>query len=73
MPTCGRAALSCTYAEYTQEHFVQNRSKCWTRSQGDPECAFLENAYDPDTSDTTFEGYLRLPDPEEQGRVHTET
>jgi hypothetical protein len=45
-----------TYAEYTREHFVQNRNICWTRSQGDTEVAFLENTYDPDTSDATIEG-----------------
>ena len=60
----------CTYAEYTRERFVQNRNKCWTRSQGDTECAFLENAYDPDARDTTFEATFACLI-REQGRLRT--
>ena len=62
----------CTYAEYTREHFVQNHSKCWTRSQGEAECAFLENVYDPDASDTSFEAtFVCLI--RERGRLRIET
>ena len=62
----------CTYAEYSRERFVQNHCKCWTRSQGDTECTFLENAYDPDASDTTFEAtFVCLI--RERGRLRIET
>jgi SAM-dependent methyltransferase len=62
----------CTYAEYTREHFVQNRNKCLTRSQGDVALTFLENAYDPDASDTTFEAtFVCLI--RERGRLRIET
>ncbi len=62
----------CTYAEYTREHFMQNRNKCWTRSQGDLEITFLENAYDPDATDTTIEDtFIYLI--RERGRLRVET
>jgi SAM-dependent methyltransferase len=61
-----------TYAEHTREHFVQNQNKCWARNREDVEVTFLENNYDPDLSDTTFEGtfvYLIR----ERGRLRIET
>jgi SAM-dependent methyltransferase len=62
----------CTYAEHTREHFVQNHNKCWTRNREDVEVTFLENNFDPDVSDATFEGtfvYLIR----ERGRLRIET
>ena len=44
-----------TLVEETPEHFQQNRTQCTTHSRGDIEITFIENAYDPDTKDTTYE------------------
>jgi hypothetical protein len=44
-----------TLAEKTFEHFKQNDTFCSTHKSGDIEIVYLENCYDPDTSDTTFE------------------
>lgn len=48
----------CTYAEVTAEHFQQNETTCSTHVQGDIEITFLENRYDPDLTDTTYENVL---------------
>ncbi len=45
----------CTYAEATLERFQQNKTKCSTCAQGDVEITFIENLYDPDPTDTTYE------------------
>ncbi len=45
----------CTYAEVTRERFQQNKTQCSTHTQGDVEIVFLENYYDPDPTDTTYE------------------
>jgi len=45
----------CTYAEEIAGCFQQNRTRCSVRSQGDAEIVFVENAYDPDPADTTYE------------------
>jgi len=44
-----------TLVEETPEHFQQNGTQCTTHSRGDIEIAFIENAYDPDPTDTTYE------------------
>jgi len=44
-----------TLVEETPEHFQQNRTQCTTHSRGDIEIAFIENVYDPDSTDTTYE------------------
>lgn len=44
-----------TIVEQTPETFVQNLTKHWTRRQDDVEITFIENSYDPDTGDTTYE------------------
>ncbi len=44
-----------TYVEQTVQGFQQNRSKIMTRKKGDVEIAFIENYYDPDPSDSTYE------------------
>ncbi len=45
----------CTYAEATREHFQQNRTDCTVRSSGKVELTFIENYYDADPADTTYE------------------
>jgi trans-aconitate methyltransferase len=45
----------CTYAEVTVESFKQNETQCSTHAQGDVEITFIENRYDPDPKDTTYE------------------
>ncbi|MGB2853946.1 MAG: class I SAM-dependent methyltransferase [Dehalococcoidia bacterium] len=44
-----------TLVEATPERFRQNRSQCTTHASGDIEIVFIENAYDPDPKDTTYE------------------
>jgi SAM-dependent methyltransferase len=44
-----------TYVEETPNRFVQNRTVCSRRAKGDIEIVFVENAFDPDTDDTSFE------------------
>jgi SAM-dependent methyltransferase len=44
-----------TYPEATPESFVQNRTDAWSRTSGDVEVTFVENYYDPDPADTTYE------------------
>ncbi len=45
----------CTYAEVTLERFQQNETGCSTHARGDVEIAFVENRYDPDPTDATYE------------------
>ncbi len=45
----------CTYAEVTAQSFRQNETQCSTRAQGDVEITFVENCYDPDPTDSTYE------------------
>jgi SAM-dependent methyltransferase len=45
----------CTYAEVTRERFRQNETKCSTYARGDMDIAFVNNSYDPDPTDTTYE------------------
>ncbi|MEW5872305.1 MAG: class I SAM-dependent methyltransferase [Chloroflexota bacterium] len=44
-----------TYAEETREHFEQNGTYLHTHSQSDLEVVMLENYYDPDPADSTYE------------------
>lgn len=44
-----------TYVEEIPERFQQNRTRCATHAQGDIEITFIENCYDPDPTDTTYE------------------
>jgi SAM-dependent methyltransferase len=44
-----------TIIEQTLEGFRQNQVKPLIRKSGDVEIAFIENMYDPDPSDTTYE------------------
>lgn len=45
----------CTYAEDTPERFLQNRTKFSTHIHDETTLTFIENAYDPDPQDTTYE------------------
>jgi SAM-dependent methyltransferase len=49
----GGVLLTCV--EHTVQSFQQNRTICVTRVLGDTEITFVENYYDPDPSDTTYE------------------
>ncbi|MBU7019138.1 MAG: class I SAM-dependent methyltransferase [Theionarchaea archaeon] len=44
-----------TVVEDLPERFIQNKTEFSIRSQDDIEIVFIENKYDPDPSDTTFE------------------
>ena len=44
-----------TYAEETQEHFENNRTESSTHAHGDLEVTLVENLYDPDPADSTYE------------------
>lgn len=44
-----------TYAEETVEQFRPNRTRVESRSRDNVHIVFIENAYDPDPTDTTFE------------------
>jgi len=45
----------CTYVEETKESFQQNKTKCSEHIRGNIEITFIENLYDPDPKDTTYE------------------
>lgn len=45
-----------TFVEQTPEGFVQNKTTVTGHSKGDVEIIFIENYYDPDPRDTTYEG-----------------
>ena len=44
-----------TLPEVTVKSFQQNKTVCRTHTQGDIEITFIENDYDPDPTDTTYE------------------
>jgi SAM-dependent methyltransferase len=44
-----------TLIETTPERFRQNWTQCTTHARDDIEIAFIENVYDPDPTDTTYE------------------
>jgi SAM-dependent methyltransferase len=45
----------CTYAEETVEQFVPNKTRTSMHSQGDTQITAIENVFDPDPSDTSYE------------------
>ncbi len=45
----------CTYAEVTRENWQQNAVGSSVGAQGRTEIAFIENRYDPDPTDSTYE------------------
>ena len=44
-----------TLVEETPERFQQNQTNATTHTRGDTEITFIENYYDPDPSDTTYQ------------------
>lgn len=44
-----------TFAEEVLRKFKQNHTKCSSHSQGDVDVEFIENYYDPDPTDTSYE------------------
>jgi SAM-dependent methyltransferase len=50
-----RGGVLLTYVEQIVQGFQQNRTKVMTRRKGDIEITLIENYYDPDPSDTTYE------------------
>jgi len=44
-----------TTVEQTPEGFRQNLTRQWTNRSGDTEITFIENSYDPDPEDSTYE------------------
>lgn len=42
-------------AEDTKENFKQNNTTFYTNSKGEVEITFIDNRYDPDTTDTSYE------------------
>jgi len=44
-----------TYAEHEPRRFRQNRTRCSVRRKGGVEIVFVENEFDPDPRDSTFE------------------
>jgi len=44
-----------TFVEQIAGQFKQNNTTCSTHSQGDVEITFIENYYDPDSTDTNYE------------------
>jgi SAM-dependent methyltransferase len=66
----GGAFLSVVELDPTT--FVQNKTSAWTRARGDVELTFIENYYDPDPHDSTYEcTFLFLI--REAGRLRIET
>ena len=44
-----------TYVEEWPEHFVQNRIRHYTKKKDNIEITLVDNHYDPDPTDTTYE------------------
>lgn len=44
-----------TYVEECKERFKQNKTECSTHSKGDIKVVLIENGFDPDPEDTSFE------------------
>lgn len=62
----------CTYAESLEERFEQNATFGSTHNHADVEIALIENTYDPDPLDTTYElTYVYLI--RVQGKLRIET
>ncbi len=45
-----------TYIEEWREKFIQNKTHCYTRCRDEVEITFVENYYDPDLEDNSYEG-----------------
>jgi SAM-dependent methyltransferase len=61
-----------TVVESDPAAFVQNKTKAWTHGRGDVELTFIDNYYDPDPGDSTYEcTFVYLI--RERGRLRIET
>jgi SAM-dependent methyltransferase len=61
-----------TVIDWNPETFVQNMTRAWTRVRGDVELTFVENYYDPDPGDSTYEcTFIYLI--REKGKLRIET
>jgi SAM-dependent methyltransferase len=50
--------IFCTYREFTPEHFIQNMTRTSVHQGDDIEIVLIENEYDPDPHDFTFESTM---------------
>jgi SAM-dependent methyltransferase len=50
-----RGGLLITFAEEWSEHFIQNRTEIKNHKKDNIELTYIENNYDPDPSDSTYE------------------
>ena len=48
----------CTYREFAPERFIQNETKTSVQRNGGVEIVLIENYYDPDRHDSTFESTM---------------
>lgn len=61
-----------TIAEETPDRFIQNKTKCTVQSQGNTQVSFIENYFDPDLQDTSYEAtFIFLI--REKGKLRIET
>jgi len=62
-----------TFVEQIAGQFKQNNTTCSTHSQSDVEITFIENYYDPDPTDTSYEAtFIYLIRVEGKLEVHTD-
>ena len=61
-----------TYAEITKESFIQNEVSYSLHKKGDIEITFIENNFDPDRSDSTYE-YTAIYLIRKQGKLDIQT
>lgn len=62
-----------TIIEYSPHHFPQNHTSVETKQKDNTEVVFIENNYDPDPSDTTFEAtFVFLVHQNQKQEVYTD-
>ena len=62
-----------TFVEQITGQFKQNNTTCSTHSQGDVEITFIDNYYDPDPTDTSYEAiFIYLIRVEGKIEIHTD-
>lgn len=54
-PERPQGAIFLTPVERSPENFLQNRMDCSTHTASDTGVVFIQNEYDPDPSDSTYE------------------
>ncbi|MFH1743389.1 MAG: class I SAM-dependent methyltransferase [bacterium] len=67
-----KGGLFITFAEETVDRFEQSRTFCSTHAKGETEIVFVQNIFDPDPDDTTYELTLVFLIRNE-GTLHIET